>query len=90
MYYFLVIYLNAKNKTIFRINNTYPNYEIGSTTSMGWLVLDIQQYCDEMRMFIGVETMKKLYEKNLSERSKYIDKLEKKKKFLKKIYDIFR
>ena len=36
-----VIYQKENGNVIERIRNTYPNYSIGETTSMGWVVLDI-------------------------------------------------
>lgn len=36
-----VIYLKENGEVIERIRDTYPQYSIGDTTSMGWVLLDI-------------------------------------------------
>ena len=88
--YCLVIYLNAKKKTIFRIVNTYSvSYKIGETTSMGWLVLDKQYYFDKLKQFVGEETMKKIIKERQEQFVKKRVKSEKRKKITKIIYDIF-
>jgi len=90
MRYELVIYLNYKNKTIFRLNRTITHYEIGQLTSMGWIVLDKQYYDEELKQFVGEETMiKRYYEKQEKFNKKY-ERLKRKQKISEIIYQIFR
>ena len=40
---YLVIYQKHNGDIIYRTRRTQPYYQIGNTTSMGWLVLDIKR-----------------------------------------------
>lgn len=90
MFYELVIYLNYKNKTIFRLNRTFTRYKKGQQTSMGWIVLDKQYYDRNLKQFVGEETMIKNYFDRKSAFDKKYKRLKRKQKISEIIYQIFR
>ena len=89
-WYELVIYLSYKNKTIFRINRTNTQYEIGQQTSMGLIVLDKQYYEKTLKQFISKETKRELYYKKREEDNKKYERLKRKQKISEIIYQIFK
>lgn len=89
-WYELVIYLNYKNKTIFRINRTNTQYEVGQQTSMGWLVLDKQYYDEKEKRFVNEETKEKLYYKRREENYKKYKRIKKRQKISEIIYQVFK
>lgn len=88
--YFLIIYRNVKGKIFFRLNSSPLRYEIGERTSMGWLVVDKQCYCEKLKKFVGEETMRKVFYDSQKEHWEKMKKRRKTEKILNFIYQVFK
>lgn len=78
---YLVIYKNKQNKYIYRTLKYPPPYKIGDKTSMGWYVVEIQEFCEGR--FYSKEEIRPLKEKIIKKINKEIERNKKENKKVK-------